>query len=291
MLVLLVAVAVIGLAGASLAPAGAATGLPAKVSTGASSPGLNGFPALPCQDGEVAVGGPVKHVIYLQFDNVHLQRNLASVPSDLEQMPHLRDFIQSNGTLLTNDHTVLVSHTANGILTSLTSLYPDRQGQPISNSYRYYKPDGTTGVGVSFAYWTDSVFDPATPTPTDTSYNMVTAAGRNDPAPWVPFTRAGCNWGAVGTANTVLENIGPDVPKVFGPGSPEAAEVAADPGQAGSPCIVPRAPPCARPPTMAARTCSPTSRGAMTATRPCSGTSTSPPRSPTACPCGTCPGR
>jgi hypothetical protein len=232
MLVLLVAVALASLAGAGLAPAGAATGLPAKVSTGASPPGLGGFPALRCQDGAVAGGGPVKHVIYLQFDNVHLQRNLASVPSDLEQMPHLRDFIQSNGTLLTNDHTVLISHTANGILTSLTSLYPDRQGQPISNSYRYYKPDGTSGVGVSFAYWTDSVFDPATPTPTDTSYNMLTAAGRNDPAPWVPFTRAGCNWGAVGTANTVLENIGPDVPKVFGAGSPEAAEVAADPGQA-----------------------------------------------------------
>ena len=91
-------------------------------------------------------------------------------------------FIKGNGTLLSNDHTVLVSHTANGILTSLTSLYPDRQGQPVSNSYRYYKPDGTSGVGVSFAYWTDSVFDPTTPTPTDTSYNMIGADGRNDPA-------------------------------------------------------------------------------------------------------------
>src|SRR6266540_1330165 len=231
-LVLLLAAAVAGLAGASIAPADAAQGPQAKVSTAASPPGLGGFPALPCQDGAVVGAGPIKHVIYLQFDNVHLQRNLASVPSDLEQMPHLLDFITSNGTLLTNDHTVLVSHTANGILTSLTSLYPDRQGQPVSNSYRYYKPDGTSGVGVSFAYWTDSVFDPATPTPTDTSYNMITADGRNDPAPWVPFTRAGCNWGAAGAANTVLENIGPDVPKVFGPGSPEAAEVASDPAQA-----------------------------------------------------------
>ncbi|HZD73502.1 MAG TPA: hypothetical protein VE776_06395 [Actinomycetota bacterium] len=180
----------------------------------------------------MAGAGPIKHLIYLQFDNVHLQRNLASVPSDLEQMPHLLNFVRSNGTLLTNDHTVLVSHTANGILTSLTSRYPDRQGQPVSNSYRYYKPDGTSGLGVSFAYWTDSVFDPTTPTPADTSFNMITADGRNDPAPWVPFTRAGCNWGAAGAANTVLENIGPDVPKVFGPNSPEAAEVAADPKQA-----------------------------------------------------------
>jgi hypothetical protein len=232
MLVLLLAASVVGLAGASIAPADAAQGPQAKASTGASPPGLGGFPPLRCQDGAVAGAGPIKHVIYLQFDNVHLQRNLASVPSDLEQMPHLLDFMRSNGTLLANDHTVLVSHTANGILTSLTSLYPDRQGQPISNSYRYYKPDGTSGVGVSFAYWTDSVFDPATPTPADTSYNMITADGRNDPAPWVPFTRAGCNWGAAGAANTVLENIGPDVPKVFGPGSPEAAEVASNPAQA-----------------------------------------------------------
>src|SRR4029450_13828272 len=173
MLVLLIAVAVAGLAGAGLAPAGAAPGLSAKVSTGASSPRLGGFPSLGCQDGAVAGGGPVRHVIYLQFDNVHLQRNLASVPSDLEQMPHLLNFIRSNGTLLTNDHTELVSHTANGILTALTSLYPDQQGQAISNSYRYYKPNGTSGVGVSFAYWTDSVFDPATMTPSDTSYNMI----------------------------------------------------------------------------------------------------------------------
>src|SRR5215218_543170 len=185
MFVLLVAVAVAGLAGASLAPADAATGLPAKASMDASPAGLSGFPALRCQDGAVTGAGPIKHLIYLQFDNVHLQRNLASVPSDLEQMPHLRDFITSNGTLLSNDHTVLVSHTANGILTSLTSLYPDRQGQPISNSYRYYKPDPTSptgfdssNTGVSFAYWTDSVFDPATSTPTDTSYNMITEDGK-----------------------------------------------------------------------------------------------------------------
>jgi hypothetical protein len=46
------------------------------------------------------------------------------VPSDLEQMPNLLNFIRSNGTLLTNDHTVLISHTANGILTNLTGVYP-----------------------------------------------------------------------------------------------------------------------------------------------------------------------
>src|SRR6266540_6432243 len=84
-LVLLLAAAVAGLAGASIAPADAAQGPQAKVSTAASPPGLGGFPALRCQDGAVAGAGPVKHVIYLQFDNVHLQRNLASVPSRSEE--------------------------------------------------------------------------------------------------------------------------------------------------------------------------------------------------------------
>jgi hypothetical protein len=60
----------------------------------------------------------IKHVIFLIFDNVHFLRDKANVPSDLEQMPNLLNFIRGNGTLLTNDHTVLISHTANGILTN-----------------------------------------------------------------------------------------------------------------------------------------------------------------------------
>ena len=60
----------------------------------------------------------VKHVIYVQFDNTHFLRDNPNVPSDLEQMPHLLNFIRGNGTLLTNDHTVLISHTATGILST-----------------------------------------------------------------------------------------------------------------------------------------------------------------------------
>jgi hypothetical protein len=177
--------------------------------------------------------GDIEHVIYLQFDNTHFLRDAQSVPSDLEQMPHLLNFIRSNGTLLTNDHTVLISHTANGILTSLTGVYPDRHGQPVANSFRYFKPDGTTNTGVSFAYWTAPVFTPPGGTPPfDTTPNMLSESGRNAPAPWVPFTRAGCNFGAVAMANTVLENTGIDIPTVFGASSPEAAEVASNPGQA-----------------------------------------------------------
>jgi hypothetical protein len=175
--------------------------------------------------------GNIKHVIYIQFDNTHFKRDNPNVPSDLEQMPHLLNFIRGNGRLLANDHTALISHTATGILTSLTGVYPNRMGQPVSNSFRYFKTDGTTRTGVSFAYWTAPLFDPAGST-TDTTPEMINENGKIAPAPWVPFTRAGCDFGAVATANTVLENTAIDIPTVFGAGSPEAQEVVTNPGQA-----------------------------------------------------------
>ncbi len=176
--------------------------------------------------------GNIQHVINIQFDNTHFTRDNPNVPSDLEQMPNLLNFIENNGVLLTNHHTPLISHTATDILTSLTGVYGDNHGVPVSNSFRYFNPNGTSNLGVSFAYWTDPLFDPTTSTPTDTTPNMLTASGKNAPAPWVPYTRAGCNFGAVATANTILENIATDIPTVFGAGSPEAKEVAKDPGQA-----------------------------------------------------------
>ena len=181
--------------------------------------------------------GDIKHVIYLQFDNTHFRRDNANVPSDLEQMPHLLNFIRGNGTLMTNDHTVLISHTATGILTSLTGVYPDRMGQPISNSYRYFTTSGASRTGVSFAYWTAPLFDPAGPpfppaAQTDLTPEMINEKGKIAPAPWVPYTRAGCDVGSVATANTILENTAIDIPTVFGAGSPEAAEVSSNPAQA-----------------------------------------------------------
>jgi len=173
-----------------------------------------------------------QHVIYVQFDNVHFTRDNPNVPSDLEQMPNLLNFMTNKGVLLTNHHTPLISHTATDILTSLTGVYGDRHGVPVSNSFRYFNPDGTSNLGVSFAYWTAPLFDPTTSTPTDTKFNMLTASGTNAPAPWVPYTRAGCNFGAVATANTILENTGIDIPTVFGPGSAQAQEVKDNPGQA-----------------------------------------------------------
>src|SRR5436305_185543 len=143
-----------------------------------------------------APGGAIKHVIQIQFDNTHFSRDLPNVPSDLEFMPNLLNFINNNGVLLTNHHTPLIAHTATDILTTLTGVYGDRHGVPISNSFRYFNADGTSNTGVSFAYWTAPLFDPASPpAQTDTKYNMLTASGQNAPAPWLPYTRAGCNVG------------------------------------------------------------------------------------------------
>jgi hypothetical protein len=180
-----------------------------------------------------APGSKIKHVIFTIFDNVHFLRDRPNVPSDLEQMPNLLNFIRGNGTLLTNDHTVLISHTANGILTNLTGMYSDRHGQAVSNSFRYFKADGTTLSSSSFKYWTD-LTDDVNATPFDPLPVMVngdSGTPKNTPAPWVAYTRAGCDFGATALANVVLENTGTgpagDMTKVFGIGSPEWNEAVA----------------------------------------------------------------
>src|SRR5436190_9243582 len=105
-------------------------------------------------------GSEIKHVIYLQFDNTHLFRDRTNFASDLEQMPHLLNFLRDNGTLSDNEHTILISHTAGGILSSLMGLYPDRNGQAVSNSYGFFRsnppgPAGSVAFSSSFKYWTD----------------------------------------------------------------------------------------------------------------------------------------
>jgi hypothetical protein len=194
------------------------------------------------------LGNGVTHVVKLMFDNVHFFRDNPNVPSDLEMMPNLLHFFEDNGTFLSNNHTPLIAHTADDILSTYTGLYGDRHGMPISNGFRAYNADGpggsfnTTDPAGSFAYWTDPVFDTKTPPSAghDTNPNMVyspvppaTAAtpvtpNTVTPAPWAPYTRAGCDWGAVATANVELENSAFDIPKVFGPDSPEAAQLAAE---------------------------------------------------------------
>jgi hypothetical protein len=203
----------------------------ASIASAKGKPGGPGIAPMTCQ-----INGPtgqVQHVVFLIFDNVHFLRDRPNVPSDLEQMPHLLNFIRSKGTLMTNDHTVLISHTANGILSNLTGMYSDRHGQAVSNSYRYFRADGSTASSSSFKYWTD-LTDDVSAVPTDPNFNMVngdSGTPKNAPAPWVPYTRAGCDWGATALANVVLENTATtpngDMTKVFGAGSPEWLEAQA----------------------------------------------------------------
>jgi hypothetical protein len=189
------------------------------------------------------LGNGIKYVVELGFDNVHFFRDNPNVPSDLQMLPNLLNFFEQNGSFLSNNHTPLIAHTADDLLTTFTGLYGDRAGMPVSNSYQAYNADGTTDPAGSFAYWTDPVYDTAS-TPNaghDTNPSLVysatppattSPAPKPDtitPAPWVPFTRAGCDGGDIATVNQELENTSVDIPKVFGAGSPEAQQLAADP--------------------------------------------------------------
>ena len=175
------------------------------------------------------LGGRIKHIIYIQFDNVHFERDNPNVPSDLEQMPTLLSFMKDNGTLMTNSHTPLISHTSVDIITSLTGVYGDRHGAPVGNGFGYYPLPGTSMANdlfdSTFTYWTDPV---STATPSaDPLPIMLSQFGKNAPAPWVPFTRAGCNVGAVSIANLEFENTTNDVFTVFpDPSSPQNMEAA-----------------------------------------------------------------
>ncbi len=168
------------------------------------------------------LGNGIEHVVYVEFDNVHFTRDNPNVPSDLEQMPHLLNFLTQNGTLDAGDHAVLISHTANDILTTQTGLYSYDDGIAVANSFGVFDPSGV-GFPSSFFYWTDLVKD-ITPATMDSTFALTTPSGENVPAPWVPFTRAGCDVGAYSTANIVLERSPFDVAKVFGNPSSQLSE-------------------------------------------------------------------
>src|SRR5215472_11364771 len=158
--------------------------------------------------------GKVSHVVTIIFDNTHFKRDplrdgSTPVPSDLEQMPHLLTFIENNGVLLSNHHTPLIAHTSDDIITILTGVYPDRHGvATAANNYLEYTANGVKSQS-GFTYWTDLDFN--------NTYNLLSGPvdaghpnGVNAPAPWVPFTRTGCDVGAAAAADLEIENTGAD---------------------------------------------------------------------------------
>ena len=54
--------------------------------------------------------GRIKHVIYIQFDNIHLQPRQPKRRLRSGQMPHLLNFMKGNGTLFTNIHDPDLAH-------------------------------------------------------------------------------------------------------------------------------------------------------------------------------------
>jgi hypothetical protein len=159
-------------------------------------------------------GGNIKRVVYIVFDNVHLRRDNPNVPSDLEQMPNLLNFLQK-GVVSGNHFTPLISHTADDILTGLTGVYGDRHGSPISNSFRIYKTDNSTTVSqTSFVYWTTTTAQ-SHPEAGENLPVLVNENGKNAPAPWPVFTRAGCDVGVFSLNGLAIEN-NTDIANIFG---------------------------------------------------------------------------
>ena len=181
------------------------------------------------QAAQCALGNNINHVVYLQFDNVHLRRDNPNVPSDLEFMPNLVNFLQDNGSVSGRHYTPLISHTATDILTALTGVYGDRMGVPVSNSYRVFDSSNhPSSSHPAFVYWT--AVDA-----TDGKPVLVNEKGKVAPAPWVAFTRAGCDVGAFSIADMEFESLPGDIATVFGSSSQEfqnvqAALASKDPG-------------------------------------------------------------
>ena len=111
------------------------------------------------------LGNGIKHVVEITFDNVHFFRDNPNVPSDLELMPNLLDFFEDNGTFLSNNHTPLIAHTADDILTTLHRPVRRPAGhaglEQLGVPRRRPAASGQSDPAGSFAYWTDPVFDTA----------------------------------------------------------------------------------------------------------------------------------
>src|SRR5581483_11360016 len=186
---------------------GLALGLAVLAGAAATAGALGGTKAAaitPTPSSNCRLGNGIHHVIEITFDNTHFNRDNPNVLSDLEQMPALQNFITQNGTLLSNNYTPMIAHTADDSLTNYTGLYGDRHGQGIGNSYETYV-GGTPVSKSSFAYWTGTYGLDSYPNMPYSPVVPAANAPQTPPAPWVPFTRAGCDVGDVSTANMVLE--------------------------------------------------------------------------------------
>ncbi|MCL6633857.1 MAG: alkaline phosphatase family protein [Alicyclobacillus herbarius] len=124
--------------------------------------------------------GKIQHVIYIITDNVH--------QSDIEQMPAVVKFLHQ-GTFFTNDHTVLDSHTQDGMLSDMTGKYPSQTGVIDQG---FYEKTASGFKYSSFGYWTNK--DP------DGQSHVTTTPN------WTTFNQHGWAVGAVGAPDMELES-------------------------------------------------------------------------------------
>jgi hypothetical protein len=122
----------------------------------------------------------IKHVVYIIMDNVH--------QSDIEQMPAVMKFLHQ-GTVFTNDHTILDSHTQDGMLSDMTGKYPSHTGVIDQG---FYERTATGFAYSSFRYWTNADAD---------GQPHVTTTPN-----WTAFNQHGWSVGAVGAPDMELES-------------------------------------------------------------------------------------
>ena len=135
--------------------------------------------------------GNIKHVIYIQFDNTHFRRDNPNVPSDLEQMPHLLNFItRQRDAADERPHGADLAH---------------RDRHPDVADGRLPGPDGPARVEQLPLLQADGhdpdrrlvrLLDGAAvrpgratvpPAQTDMTPEMINENGKIAPAPWVPY--------------------------------------------------------------------------------------------------------
>lgn len=122
----------------------------------------------------------IQHVVYIIMDNVH--------QTDIEQMPAVVKFMHQ-GTFFTNDHTILDSHTQDGMLSDMTGKYPSQTGV-IDQGFFENTASGFKYSG--FGYWTSTDADGQTHVTTTPN--------------WTGFNQHGWAVGAVGAPDMELES-------------------------------------------------------------------------------------
>jgi len=165
----------------------------------------------------------IKHVVHIQFrQTCILRRDNPNVPSDPRADAQPASIsCRTMGTVeRQSPHTADLAHRNRHPYRAHGRLRRTAWVVPVSNSYGlFFAMMAPSEFSSSFLYWTALSGD-GKPL-------LINENGKTFPAPWVPFTRAGCDVGAFSIANMEFESLPADVRTVFGTDSPEDVSVSA----------------------------------------------------------------